>query len=199
MKKRIEFSVLFGLICAILLSMTQFNGLCEDLRQNVLRLHIVANSDSVADQELKLKIRDEILLQTSDLFCQVTDLKTAEEKVENSLELFEEIANKVIAENGFSYSAKATLGDSYFETRHYDTFTLPAGKYRSLIINLGESKGKNWWCVVFPAVCIPAATDSDLTQSVSDESAKIAKQPERYVMRFKAVEIYEKIKNFIKQ
>lgn len=199
MKRRIEFSLLFGLICAMLLSMTHFNGLCNDLRQNVLRLHIIANSDSVADQELKLKIRDEILLKTGELFCNVTDLKQAEKEVAASLENFENIANQVIKENGFDYKASACLGDSYFETRHYDNFSLPAGNYRSLIINLGEGKGKNWWCVVFPAVCIPAATDSDLTQSVSEDSANIAKQSDRYIIRFKTVEIFEKIKKLINQ
>lgn len=197
MKRRIHLSVLFGLICAILLSMSHFNVLCEDLRHNVLRLHIIANSDSVADQQLKLKIRDEILAQTGDMFLGITDLATAEDKAQNSLKDFELIANGVIKESGFDYKATAYLGDSYFETRHYDDFSLPAGNYRSLIINLGESKGKNWWCVIFPTVCIPAATDGDLTDSVAVESANVAKNANRYVIKFKTVEIYEKIKKFV--
>ncbi len=199
MKKRIKLSLLFGLISAILLSMSQFNVLCEDLRQNILRLHIVANSDSFADQELKIKIRDEILAETSDLFLNVTDLENAKTQVENSLEEFEKIANNVIKQNGFNYKAKAILDESYFDTRVYDDFTLPAGYYPSLIIELGKADGKNWWCVVFPTVCIPAAAKGDLTDSVNEESAKVAKQSSQYVMRFKTVEIYEKIKNFIKQ
>ena len=199
MKKRIRLSLLFGLISAILLSMSQFNVLCEDLRQNILRLHIVANSDTTADQELKIKIRDEILAETSDLFLNVTDLETAKKDVGNSLEEFEEIANKVIKQNGFNYKAKAYLEESYFDTRVYDDFTLPAGYYPSLVIKLGKAEGKNWWCVVFPTVCIPAAVKGDLTDTVNEESAKIAKQSSQYVMRFKTVEIYEKIKIFLKQ
>lgn len=199
MKKRIHLSLLFGLICAILLSMFNFNVLCDDLRQNVLRLHIIANSDSVADQQLKLEIRDRILVQTGELFNTATDLDDAEAAVKNSLDDFSDIANAVIKENGFDYEAQVYLGDSYFETREYEEFTLPAGNYRSLIVKLGESKGKNWWCVVFPAVCIPAATDSCLEDSVSHASAEIAENSQRYVMRFKAVEIYEKIKKFVKQ
>lgn len=195
MKKRIKLSLLFGLICAIFLSMTQFNVLCEDLRQNVLRLHIIANSDSEADQELKLKIRDRILLETGETFSGASDLATAEELTEQNLKNFEEIANNVIKENGFSYKAKATLGDCFFETRHYDTFSLPAGNYRSLIIELGKGEGKNWWCVVFPAVCVPAATDNNLRQSVKDSSAHIAENSQRYIIKFKAVEIYEKLKS----
>lgn len=197
MKKRIKLSILFGLISTILLSVSHFNVLCEDLRQNVLRLHIIANSDSVADQELKIKIRDEILLQTSDLFLNAENLQQAKEKVGGSLPKFEQIANEVIAKNGFDYKAKARLDQSYFNTREYEEFTLPAGYYPSLIIELGEAEGKNWWCVVFPSVCIPAASKGDLEDSVKVESANMAKQSSKYVMRFKTVEIYEKIKNFL--
>lgn len=196
MKKRIRLSLLFGLICAILLSMTQFNVLCDDLRENVLRLHIIANSDSAEDQELKLKIRDAILAETGTLFLNTEKLTQAEAKAQGNLREFEKIANRVINENGFDYKATVSLGDCFFETRHYDTFSLPAGTYRSLIIKLGKAEGKNWWCVVFPSVCIPAATDSSLRDSVSGQSAEIAEQSDRYIVRFKTVEIYEKIKNW---
>ena len=102
-----------------------------------------------------------------------------------------------ISENGFSYGASAEIGNSYFETREYEDFTLPAGNYRSLIIRLGKAQGKNWWCVIFPAVCIPAATDASLSDSASDTSAQIAEHPQKYVMRFKTVEIYEDLKKFL--
>ncbi len=197
MKKRIHFSLCFGLICAVLLSMSHFSAACDDLRQNVLRLHIIANSNSDADQQLKLKIRDEILLKTDGLFLNASGLDDAQKTVFENLTLFEEIANSVITENGFNYKATASLGVSEFSTRYYDDFTLPAGDYKSLIITLGEGEGKNWWCVVYPTVCIPAAAKGDLTDTVCDEAAQIAKGENRYVMRFKAVEIYEKIKKFI--
>ena len=195
MSKRIKLSLCFGLICAVLLSMTNFNALCDDLRQNVLRLHIIANSDSTIDQELKLKIRDEILKEASSVFAEADSLSLAQSKAREKLSYFSDIANKVIKENGFSYKATVSLGDCFFETRHYDTFSLPAGEYRSLIIKLGEAKGKNWWCVIFPSVCIPAAT-SNLRDSVKEESAQIAEQSGRYIIKFKTVEIYEKIKRF---
>lgn len=199
MKKRIKLSILFGLISAILLSVSHFNVLCEDLRHNILRLHIIANSDTVADQELKIKIRDQILAETSDLFLNTYDLEAAKQKVGENLEEFEEIANTVIEQNGFDYTAKAILDESYFDTRTYEDFTLPAGYYPSLIIKLGKAEGKNWWCVVFPSVCIPAASKGDLSDSVKAEAANMAKQGSQYVMRFKTVEIYEKIKNFINE
>ena len=195
--KRIKLSILFGLISAMLLSVSHFNVLCDDLRENILRLHIIANSDSVADQNLKILIRDEILNETSDLFLNVTDLEDAKQKVGTSLNEFEEIAKRVIVENGFNYDAVAYVEEKYFDTRVYDEFTLPAGYYPSLVIELGKAEGKNWWCVVYPTVCIPAASKGDLSDSVNQESANIAKQGSRYIMRFKTVEIYEKIKNFI--
>ena len=152
--------------------MSHFSAACDDLRQNVLRLHIIANSDSEADQQLKLKIRDEILSKTDGMFLNSCDLETAQNTVFENLSLFEQIANNVIEENGFEYKAKASLG-------------------------IGEGEGKNWWCVVYPTVCIPAAAKGELSDTVCEESAQIAKNEKRYVMRFKAVEIYEKIKKYI--
>lgn len=195
MKKRIKLSLIFGLLCAMLLSLTGFNAVCDDLRENVLRLHIIANSDSSADQELKLKIRDEILAQTGGAFADAKSLEAAEYETEKRLNEFRDIANKVIKENGFDYEAEVSLGDCFFETRDYETFSLPAGTYRSLIVKLGKAEGKNWWCVIFPSVCIPAATDGNLRESVREESADVAEQRDRYIIKFKAVEIYEKIKN----
>ncbi len=193
-----ELAVVVGLLCAIFASMAHFEAACDDLRQNVLRLHIIANSDSEEDQAVKLLVRDKILEESTDIFAGETDLKRAEEKAAERLNEFCETAEKVLRENGFSYGASAEIGDSYFETREYEDFTLPAGNYRSLIIRLGEAKGKNWWCVIFPAVCVPAATDASLSDSTRETSAQIAEHPQKYVMRFKTVEIYEDIKKFLK-
>lgn len=190
-------AVLFGLLCAVFMSMANFDAACGDLRENVLRLHIIANSDSEADQAVKLAVRDRILEETADVFENGTDIKAAEKSVSDNLSRFEQKAQEVLSENGFSYGATAQIGDSYFETREYDDFTLPAGTYRSLIIRLGDAKGKNWWCVIFPAVCVPAAApDAELSDSVSETSAEIAEHPKKYVMRFKTVEIYEDLKKF---
>lgn len=196
MNKRIKLSLIFGIICAMLLSMTQFSVLCDDLRENILRLHIIANSDSTEDQALKLKIRDTILNETGDLFLGVTELENAEKQASEHIDEFTQIANRVIKENGFDYSANVTLGDCFFETREYETFTLPAGNYRSLIIELGKAEGKNWWCVIFPSVCIPAASSGDLRDSTDEKSAEVAENSDQYIVKFKAVEIYEKIKNW---
>lgn len=192
-RKNIELGVLFGLVCAIVLSFSAFEVRCDELRQNVLRLHIVANSDSEADQNLKLAVRDEILKNSTDIFKNCGDVTTACEVAETQLDNISAIANSVIKENGFNYSADVSVGDRYFDTREYDDFTLPAGTYKSLIVDLGDAKGKNWWCVVFPCVCVPNA-DAELSDAVTEAAAQTAENPQKYIMKFKTVEIYEKFK-----
>ena len=193
LRKNIEMGIIFGLICAIILSVANFNVACEDLRQGVLRLHIIANSDSEEDQSLKLKVRDEILKESGYLFDNADNLEGAIVCAKENIPKVTEIANKVCAENGAEYLASARVGKSYFETREYEDFTLPAGEYNSLIVTLGAAHGKNWWCVVYPAVCIPSAS-ADLSESVGKGGTKIAKNPSKYVMRFKVVEWYESIR-----
>ncbi len=192
-RKNIELGVLFGLICAIVLSFSHFEARCDQLRQNVLRLHIIANSDEPADQALKLAVRDEILKNSMDIFKNCDNVTAACSIAETQLQNISYIANSVIKEKGFHYSADVSVGDAYFETREYDDFTLPAGNYKSLIVNLGEGKGKNWWCVVFPCVCVPTA-DAKLSDSVPPDAADTAENAPKYEIKFKTVEIYEKFK-----
>lgn len=196
-KNILRTSIFFGLLCTIFLSFAHFNAACDDLKTNVLRLHIIANSDSEKDQALKLKIRDRILENSGDIFDSTDNIDSAIMRAKENTEYFTKIANDVIKEQGFSYKAVAKVDKSYFETREYDDFTLPAGSYNSLIVTVGEGKGKNWWCVVFPEICLPAAAkNAELSDTVCKESAKIAEAGTQYVMKFKAVEIYESIKNF---
>lgn len=195
LKKNLTNGVLIGLICAVTLSFAKFDASCEELRHNVLRLHIIANSDSDEDQALKLAVRDSILENTSMVFDTCGDLQSAVNVAQNEIEFITEVANKTIAQNGFDYGATLRIGTTFFENREYEYFTLPAGEYTSLIITLGEGKGKNWWCVIFPAVCLPAADDASLTDTVSEGSANMAENPQKYVMKFKFAEWYEKFKH----
>ena len=193
-RKNIELGVLFGLICAIMLSFARFEVQCDELREGVLRLHIIANSNSQKDQELKLAVRDEILKNSTDIFASCNTVEDAIITAESKIDDISEIANDVLEQNGFDYEACVSVGDKYFDTREYDDFTLPAGTYKSLVVDLGAAKGKNWWCVVFPCVCVPSASDSKLTDSVSNEAAKTAENAPKYKIKFKSMEIYEKIK-----
>ena len=195
-RKNIELGVLFGLICAIVLSFARFEVRCDELRQNVLRLHIIANSDSDADQALKLAVRDRILKTSSQIFEDCNSVDSAITVAKSEIDKITATANDVIKQNGFSYTARADVDKSYFDTRVYDDFTLPAGNYNSLIVRLGEGKGKNWWCVVFPCVCVPTATDASLSDSVSNSAAQTAQNPQNYKMKFKTAELYEQLKNF---
>ncbi len=197
-RKNIELGVLFGLIFAVALSFARFDANCDELKNNILRLHIIANSDSAADQQLKLLVRDEILEYTSSVFEDCSDLDAAQQSASENIDVLTAVADSVIRQNGFSYDAKVEIADAYFDTREYEDFTLPAGTYRSLIVNLGAAEGKNWWCVVFPCVCVPSATKGELTDSVSEDAARVAKNASRYVMKFKTAEIYEDLKQYFK-
>lgn len=197
-KRAIYLSVLFGTLCAVFASFANFSAACDDLRTNVLRLHIIANSDSLEDQELKLKIRDRLLEESRGLFTDVNGIDDAIVVAEENIPIIECIANRVIEENGFCYKAKAKVGNSYFETREYDDFTLPAGTYKSLVITLGSGEGKNWWCVIFPEICLSAADCGSLNDTANDKSAEIAYHPKRYKCKFWSVEKYEDIKKYLK-
>lgn len=193
-KQNIRIGILFGLIAAILFSMADFDAACDDLRSNVLRLHIIANSDSEHDQQLKLKVRDAILQESLDCFKDCDGLDDALITANLNCEKLEKIANDVIRKSGESYCARVSIGNADFDTRVYDDFTLPAGNYKSVIVNLGEAKGKNWWCVVFPCVCVPAATNVKLSDSVNKKGAYVAENAPKYEMKFKIVELYERLK-----
>ena len=198
-KNRFNYALLAGLLCALFISLAEFGYACDDLKTNVLRLHIIANSDSKEDQALKLKVRDKLQEFGGNIFEDASDLDSAIAVAGNFIPQFERIANEVITVNGFDYTATAKVGNSYFETREYDDFTLPAGNYKSLIVTLGEGKGKNWWCVIFPEVCLPAASDAKLSDVTTQKTAKIAYSKEKYIMRFKFIEVYENIKKSLKK
>jgi len=195
--KTAEKAVLFGLIFSILLSFAKFDASCEELRQNVLRLHILANSNLSVDQEIKLKVRDEILKSSKKIFLDCDDLISAENNAKENLNAFENAANKVLKEGGFSYNATAELKKTYFTTREYETFTLPAGYYDSLTITLGSGEGHNWWCVMFPAVCVPSSSEK-LEKSVSKNGTEIAENYKKYKIKFKSVELIEDVKRKLK-
>ena len=194
MFKKIMISLCFGLVFAVLLSTANFDASCNELRNNVLRLHIIANSDSDADQQLKLQIRDAILNNNGAVFNGCDSIEDAVTAAENNLDTFYNTAKEVIAKNGYDYAVDVYVSSSYFQTRQYENCQLPAGNYKALKIVIGEGKGKNWWCVMFPSVCIPATSNSGLSDKVGAKSTDIAENSQKYVMKFKAVEIYEDLK-----
>ncbi len=196
-KKNLVIAFLIALVLTVSVDAVAFESKCDDLRNNVLRLHILANSDSAKDQELKLLVRDAVINADILSFDKCINLSEAITAAENNKEKILEIVKKVIRENGFNYDVTVQIDKSYFNTREYEKFTLPAGIYNALVVKIGEAKGKNWWCVMFPALCLPAATDASLTECVSSDTAHIATEPQNYQIRFKTVEIYQHIKKIL--
>ena len=130
------------------------------IKTDTLRLHIIANSDSDFDQKLKLKVRDRVLEYTGELFAEVSGKTEAEALAEYSSDEIKNIAEEVIAENGADYSVSVEITNMWFETRSYDGFTLPAGDYDAVRIIIGAGEGHNWWCVMYPPLCIPGAENA---------------------------------------
>lgn len=196
--RKIEISIVIGVFIAAIASFISFSSDCNEIRSNVLRLHIIANSDSEADQNLKLKIRDRILTDCGGTLASAGNEDQAVEIAQEALPEIENAARKEIEKNGYTYSASGEIVNMYFPTKKYDTGTMPAGRYDAVRIVIGEGKGKNWWCVMFPPMCLPAATDQEPLGDVFSESEKdIINDPDRYEVRFKLLEWFESAWNFI--
>lgn len=173
--------------------------------KDVFRLHILANSDSAEDQALKLKVRNAVLEAGEDIFSEGTNAKEAAEKAEENIAFFTEIAQKTILEAGYDYNVKCSVGKTDFDSRTYGTATLPAGEYTALRIEIGSAEGRNWWCVMFPSLCLPAVTNTDevLLQAEEDgvltaEEISILRSPEAYEVRFYFAELFQKLADYVK-
>ena len=160
--------------------------------EDTVRLHILANSDEKEDQELKIKLRDEILREFSATLSEYETSEEAKKKLSEALPEIEEFANEKISELGYSYSVSATLTEEWYETREYESFTLPRGYYTSLRIIIGEGEGKNWWCVMFPPLCLDMATEKapsdDGVKKYTDSEFKLVTQS-GYKAKFKILEV----------
>ncbi len=198
--RRIELSVLCGLIITVILSTVSFARDCSEIRNSVLRMHVIANSDSDADQELKLKVRDAVLQAGKDYFDGSVTASQAEEKLIPVKEKLEQAAKQTIEENGFDYGVRVTICKEYFGTRTYDNdITLPAGQYEAVKVIIGEGKGHNWWCVMFPPMCLPAAeSDVEIDSVLSDSELSVVKSNPKFEPRFKIIEIFEKFTENVK-
>jgi len=153
--------------------------------EDTIRLHILAPSDSVEDQTLKLTVRDKILSKYGNLLKSADGFDDAQEKICLSISDIEKDCNEWIRELGYSYTAKAELSEEWYNTREYSSFTLPSGSYTSLKITIGSGKGQNWWCVMYPPMCLDASLKKD-TNYTEEEKNLITN--ERYRVKFKLLE-----------
>ena len=188
--------ILGAVICIVITAFTAFAEDCEEKPQEVLRLHILANSDSKDDQTLKYDLRDYMLSTFSDVFGNCDSFSQSVAVANERRAEIEEKANEFVHSKGYSYNVKCEVAKTYFTTRKYENVTLPAGEYTAVRLLIGNAKGRNWWCVMFPPLCLPAAQDrgGNLDAFFDDGELKVVESSGRYEPRFKIVEIIEKLK-----
>lgn len=193
--KRLEYSMLIGLIFSVLMGSTAaFGAQCDTVRQDVVRLHILANSDSQEDQALKLQVRDAVLAEAAHLFQPAGDQAEACRQLEEELPALEALARRTLQAAGCEDEVEAQVVNMYFSTRSYDGFDLPAGRYDALRINIGEGAGHNWWCVVYPPLCVTAAQpESETTQQARQEVLALGQTPV-YKPKLAVVELWENLR-----
>lgn len=186
-------SACIAFVLTVIYSVIPFEAQCSELSQDVFRLHILANSDSEADQSLKIKVRDKVLDYTEDLFNSANSKEEAESIISDNLQSISNVAYQTVLDNGYDYAVTAEITNMYFTTRYYEGYTLPSGMYDALRITIGEGEGHNWWCVMYPSICISSAEDkeSKAKEALDDDEYNIVCN-EQYQYKFKVVEMFEK-------
>ena len=183
-------------ICAI----SYANDISSDIANSVFRLHVIANSDSDVDQNLKYIVRDNLLEYMNTLCANCTSKEEAITIANVHIEDFKEIALNTIRDEGFDYSVNVSIGNFEFPTKHYGDISLPSGYYDALKVEIGEAKGQNWWCVMFPPLCfvdsssgiVPEESKEDLENVLTDEEFSIISDNEQnptFKLKFKILEI----------
>ena len=181
-----------------------FVGLLESneaLKNDIIRLHIIANSDSDADQAEKLNVRDGVLAYIEEEISKLPSKEEAEAYIRTKIVDIEKLANEILSENGSEHIATVKLGLKEFGKRVYDTFSLPSGVYEALQIEIGEAEGRNWWCVVFPGLCMPNAdaefSDIAVSAGFDQETVETISNAGSYKIRFFVLDFIGKIENFL--
>ncbi len=181
-----------GVFLSLLFQMCGFAGDCRAIQGQVLRVHILANSDSDEDQSLKLKVRDAVITAGAGILDGAADGESAQKQVREALPFLQQAAQQCVYDNGYTYEVQAQLTNMYFTTRTYDSGTFPAGYYDAVRFTIGEGRGKNWWCVMYPPLCVSAAMDKDsLSDVLTDTQTDVVENGQRYQVRFKVVEWVE--------
>ncbi len=195
--KKILILILVFAACISLLSYLPVHGE-EQIYDSVVRLHVIANSDSDTDQALKLKVRDAVLAEMPSLLEDCNDKGAALSAIDGSLDKIQAVAEKAVRENGYNYPVSVYLGEEEYPTKSYEAACFPAGEYSSLQIKIGDADGKNWWCVLFPTLCLSSAKGAEqafIEVGLSSEQYKIITETDdpKYKLRFKILESIEGI------
>lgn len=197
----IQAALLIGFITAVFCE-----GICafaesrRGITEDVFRLHVIANSDSDEDQALKLRVRNAVLEASADIFGGAVSAADAKQLSEENLQLFEAAAAAEIAASGYDYPVRCEVGTVHFDRRVYGSAELPEGDYSALRVIIGEGDGRNWWCVMFPALCLPAVTNTDEVLSlaaengvISTEELELMQDPENYEVKLYFAEVIKKL------
>lgn len=173
----------------------------QQLRQELIRFHVVASSDAQRDQAVKLQVRDAVLERIRGDLQEIHDVKAAKEYLRGNLSEIQRVANETLQNAGFTEEVSVSLCQEEFDTRVYDTFALPSGVYESLRIVIGEGRGHNWWCVTFPNLCLPATSESfaDMAAGAgfSGELVQTLSSREDYELRFFLLDALGRLENIL--
>ncbi len=194
----------FILTCLLLAVAFWLGTIASDkavLSQDLIRLHVVADSDSPEDQQIKLKVRDAIIEELESVMADLPDVESAKVYLQEHLPELEKIANDVLHSLNSGCQAVVSFAKEAFPTREYDTFTLPAGVYESLRVTIGSGEGQNWWCVVFPNLCISATSDGFEDAAVgagfSDRVTGTLSGQREYKVRFFILDCFGWVENWL--
>lgn len=187
-----------GFVLAALCSFFPFAAACGQLPRDVVRLHVVANSNGAEDQAVKLLVRDAVLEEAARWYQGAGSMEEASSQLCTHLQSIAGAARQVLGEQGVGYSATAQMTEMYFPTRDYGDFRLPAGRYRTLRVTLGEGAGKNWWCVVFPSLCLPAATQEEALLTLPEGERQVVEGGQDVQVKLKAVELWESLREWLR-
>ena len=213
-KIKIRLSILILSLVAIISIMTisiskevkKISNASQDYKDKLIRFHVIANSDSDEDQNLKLKVRDAVINYLQPKLLESESIEESELIIKREYSELEKISKNIILQNGYNYDVKIGIDYSEFPTKQYSNVVLPAGEYKALKIIIGEGSGKNWWCVMFPPLCfvdeekgiIDKDTDDKLREVLTEEeynliAQKTSNQTNRVQIKFKIVEIVQNI------
>ena len=191
-------AIFFGIAILLCFSFLPFWS-AENLYSSVIRIHVLANSDSETDQGQKLMVRDALLEYAANNLKEYDSLEEAKAALETKLPDLKKTAERVLRREGCNDDVSVEFHEEYYSTRHYDGFSLPAGNYLSLQVKIGKAEGKNWWCVLFPPLCLSSsvATEDALINAVMDEdNAKtVTCDGTEYKIRFRVLDWWSSTKD----
>lgn len=170
------------------------------LAQQMIRLHVIAHSDREEDQQLKLMVRDRILEEAQIIYDNCNTLEQAEQRLKVRLSVLEQAGQELVTQMGYSYPVSVELTQCWFPTKEYDDFSLPAGEYKAVRVIIGEGRGRNWWCVAFPPLCVGAASYSveEMTQAgyfTKEQQRLMVQEEEGYILKFKSMELLGELRH----